>query len=175
MSIAKSIIIPPYWKNFRYGLMLIILGAADYCWQIAQLGQKAARMDAITTFGFLLFIPACIHYSIHEKGLAVRFVWIPIWFISWQRVSAFQYVTRWNTGAYKWEDRRGKYNVKGHIFVVTMGRCPLFIPDRDDLFRFRLKHPLSVIFIRFGPKRNDQYIAMVKRYYPDLSCELGSQ
>lgn len=166
MSKGKSIIIPPYWKNFRYGLMLIILGAADYCWQIAQSGLDASKLDAITTIGFLLFIPACLHYSIHEKGLAVHFMWIPIWFIPWRRVSAFQYITQWNTGAYKWDDRKRAHHVKGHMFVVTIGRCPPFVPDRDDLFRFRLKHPLGAIFIRFSPKRKDQYVAMAKRYAP---------
>lgn len=161
-----GVIIPPYWVDLAASF--IFLGIAFWCWNVTEYMsyRMAARIRMIGGVGTLLLIKTLFHYSIHEKGIYIRFIWIPVWLIRWERISSAEYIYKWYTGA-KW----GKMDGQG-IFV-TLNGCPYFSPEIDPLNMFELRYVFRCFFIRFTPKRQRSYVEIFKQYYPTLDFQIG--
>ena len=167
-SVNKSIIIPPYWVDYLSGLVFLSLGTALNYWaKVANLKQHPIfNSDFLIIGGLLVLLKTCVHYSLSEKGITVRLLWIPIRRIKWDKLSHAEYIFKWATGS-------SYGNVRGQGIYVTLRGCPMFSPELDNPGLFTLKHPLGSFLIRFTPKHQKQYVDVFLHYYPDLDYQIG--
>ena len=167
-SVKKSVIIPPYWPDYLFGMFFLALGyALDYWATVDNLKQRAFFNEKfIIGVSALLLIKTCVHYSLSEKGITVRFLLIPIRRIKWDQLSHAEYIYKWATGS-------SYGSVRGQGIFATLKGCSMFSPELDNPGLFTLKHPVGSFFIRFTPKHQMQYVDVFLYYYPDLDYQIG--
>ena len=167
-SVRKRVIIPPYWPDYLFGLFFLAAGyMLDYWAAVANFKQRAFfNTDFIIGVSILLLIKTCVHYALSEKGITVRFLWLPIRRIKWDQLSHAEYIYKWATGS-------SYGSVRGQGIYVTLKGCPMFSPELDNPGLFTLKHPIGSFFIRFTPKHQKHYVDIFLHYYPDLDYQIG--
>ena len=169
-SNRKQIIIPPYWVDILIAILALLAGyafrLAPQFMDITESSRRVHEVNFIIYMGQVLLLRSFVHYSLHDKGIVVRFLGIPIRRINWDQISHAEYIYHWNTGA-----KFGKINGQG-IFVTLHG-SPVFVPEIDGLNLFILKHPIRSFFIRFTPKHQKMYVSSFTAFYSKLAFQLG--
>lgn len=169
-SLKKRAYIPPYWVSIAIAICTLVLAyilalcemepGKPFVWP-ARIESRFLRFAAI-----YVLIQSAFHWSIHKKYIMIHFLWIPVFVIPWERVSHAEYIYKWSTG--------GKFGrMEGQGIFVTLKGCPYFSPEVDALNMFMMKHPFHTLFIRFTPRNQQRYVAIFKKYYPDLDFQIG--
>ena len=169
-SLKKSVCIPPYWVNIVAGIGLLVLVYLVAFW-VTEPGETFAWEDdrsarLVRFAGVYLLIISCFHWSIHKEYIMIHLLWIPIRIIRWEKLSQAEYIYKWST-----DGRFGEMTGQG--IVITLKGCPCFSPEIDGLNMFLLRHPFRSLFIRFTPRNQQRYVAIFKRYYPELEFQIG--
>ena len=169
LSNVKKITVPPYWVSIAIGIIFVAYGVFDkYMIMTYDLHARPRyRSELLIVFGALYLLKSCFHYSFCDKGIVIRFLWIPIVIIKWKKVSTAQYLTKWCTSA-----RYG--DMKGQGIFVTLSSCPVFSPGIDGVNTFQLMHPFSCFFIRFSSRHRKRYVECFRYYYSDLEFQNNS-
>lgn len=169
-SMRKSTIIPPYWVDYLIGLFFLSLGVALSYWAYIDNLKQRPIFNSYFIIGvsLLINIKTCVHYSLDEKGIVVRFLWLPIRRVNWDMVSHAEYI-------YKWCTASGSGSIHGQGIFVTLKGCPMYAPVLDHPGLFVLKHPLTSFFIRFTSSKQKYYVEVFGQYYPDLDFQIGSE
>lgn len=162
----KTVVIPPYGKTLLVAIGLIFLGIICYMEYYINGRDFLYYANWFLGVGIILFIDKSFHTAITEKGLQIRFLYIPIYRIRWNKISTAQYICSWKA------TERGSEE-KGNGIFITLPTCPAFIPEVDGLDMFRLKHPFSSFFIQFTEKNKRKYVSMFCHYYPNLFFQVG--
>jgi hypothetical protein len=165
-SHKKAVIIPPYWKTILDAICLFSLGLLGLAEFYICGHDRLKHANWFLGVGTILFLKQSFHAAITPKGLQIRFLYIPVCRISWERISTAQYIHTW-----KATDKGSERNGCG-IFI-TRASCPLFVPEVDGLNMFQLKHPFTSFFIQFTEKNKKKYVNAFRHYYPELSFQLG--
>ena len=165
-SNEKSIIIPPYGRMILLAVILIILGGGAYLEHFLNGTEIFYSARHVLGMGIILLVWECFHYGITEKGLSIRFLYIPLFLIRWEKISTAQYICSWRNG-------RSGSEEKGYGIFVTLGSSPAFLPEIDGLGMFLLKHPFRAFFIRFTAKKRVEYVKAFRKHYPDLLFQVG--
>lgn len=169
-AVEKKITIPPYWVNITVALSFLILSVVLRNWGMSDGDTLSRRSEYGLSFlarvSILALLTGCLHWTICEKGIVVRFLWIPIRLIRWNNISTAEYVFEWFTGS-------SYMKMDGQGIFVTLHGCPCFSPEIDGLNMFLLKHPVGSLFIRFTPRKQKKYVALFQHYYPELDFQLG--
>ena len=170
-ALNKRAYIPPYWVNIAIGICTIVFVYVLALWELEP-GKTFAWPNRIES-RFLRFaaiyvlIQSAFHWSLHKKFIMVHFLWIPVRIIRWENISQAEYIYRWSASGKTYDIMKGQ-----GIFVSLKG-CPSFSPEIDALNMFMLKHPFHTLFIRFTPRNQQRYVAIFKKYYPDLDFQIG--
>lgn len=161
----KSVIVPPYWVSLMVGLVGILFAA--FVREISD-DPSAFTLRQIWTLqgiSFFVLIGALVHFSIHPGGIWIRFAWIPIRWISWDKVSSAQYIRKWTTTGNPITKMEGQ-----GIFVTLIG-CEIFDPKHHGLNMFTLKHPFQSFFIRFTPRHQKLYVETFQQHFPNITFQ----
>ncbi len=154
----KSVIIPPYLTP----ILLAIACFAFAYWRCSMTSEFHPRtigaISACIIVGCYSTIIGLTHCSIHDAGIWVRFFYIPIRWISWDKVLNAMYIQKWTTGG------KNTITINGHAIVVTLLGCELFDPEVDGLPTFLMKHPFRSFFIRFTSEKKDLYLEAFQKY-----------
>lgn len=161
----KGIVIPPYWVHLLIAVCCLAF-TYWYCACISTLAHyELVQIRFLRFVGFMLLVEGLTHFSLHPKGIWVRFLWIPIRWISWDNVSDAQFLREWTTTGNSFT------KMNGQGIIVTLAGCEPFYPDFHGLNLFLLKHPIRSFFIRFTPKNKALYVETFKQFFPDMSSQ----
>ena len=162
----KSVIIPPYTNTIFLSICMIILGGGGYLEYLINGGKFYYNARWLLVCGIFLLVIKLFHVAVTEKGLSIRFLYIPIYRIRWEKISTAQYI-------FSWKKRKYGSTVKGNGIFITLSSCPAFLPEIDELGLFLLKHPFNALFIQFSDKNKVEYVKAFREHYPNLSFQLG--
>ena len=158
----KGVVIPPYWVDLVVGVICIV-AVYWYCGVTTNVAHYMLKqINSLSFLGFLIIAKGLTHFSIHPNGIWMRFLWIPIRWIPWDKVFDAQFIQEWTTTG------SAMTKTKGQGIVVTLVGCELFNPEVDGLNMFLLRHPIGSFFIRFAAKKKDLYVDIFRKYFPNL-------
>ena len=166
-TVKKRMTVPPYWGNVAIGGLSLMFGCFAFAHQL-QNGRNARMSFGLICGSLYILIESFFHWTICEKGIWIRFLWIPVRLIKWDQVDTAEGIYKWYTGA------KGVI-LNGQGIFVTLKGCPCFSPEVDALNMFVFRHPFRSLFIRYTPRRRDAYVALFQRYYPELEFQIGYQ
>lgn len=169
-AMKKRKTIPPYWVDIVVALFFLMLSLFLWNWGISDGDTLSRRTEYGLRFlaglSILVLVKSCLHWTICEQGIIVRFLLIPIRLIRWDKITMAEYIYNWFTGS-------SSIKMDGQGIFITLVGCPLFSPEIDGLNMFLLKHPIGSLFIRFTPRKQIEYVELFQLYFPELDFQLG--
>lgn len=158
----ERFVVSPYWSVASVFIVLFAaaIGCWVWCYPEGQIWQIII-MGIMMGWGVLSFSKG---YSLDREGIQAKlFGCIVVRRIPWRYVGKV-YIFR------KWKVRSGKY--RGRVYnegyvVLTMKLGVPFVLGSDDPSAYCFYHPIDSVGFRFPLKRMEEYIAGIRRFYPD--------
>lgn len=163
MKNSKRVMIHPFLPNVIVGVLLAGIGA----WMVqydrtadAHRGRFDFISPVIAVFGILIVLNSLLHCSMHEKGITIHFLWVPIYRIKWNRITEVRCIQAWQA-----DPDGAKFS--GNLLYFIVDNCVVFAPEIDGWLYFKLRHPLKAHFIRFSKRKKEKVIEAVQQWYPN--------
>lgn len=154
-------IVPLYWPIVLVSSVMLGLVVTLYIWF-----DSDGRYIFMGSILSALIVHFSTGYTLNHDGIQVKlFGLIPLRKVPWRHIGKV-YVFR------KWKDwtigkHYGRVYNEGFV-VITMQWCIPFEFGINNPSSFCSRHPVNSIGFRIPPKRTEEYIDGIRRFFPNL-------
>ena len=175
------LVLSPQFVGIGIGIAVLaaeVFYALPNAWWAENNGAFYAQL-AVAVVAALTLLTSCLHHSLQEEGIVRRFLWIPLYRISWDKLTFAEHALHWKEmdirdAIRQKQDAFGMRNVErktiksnSAIFFATKDGL-VYDPEEEFWTFFKLRHFFCAYRIRVPDAQKADAVKCFQKFYPQL-------